>query len=32
MRYSGKDLKHLPVTASAFNYYLFVGQGKEETV
>ena len=29
IRYSGKDLKHLSVTASAFNYYFFVGERKK---
>ena len=27
--YSGKDLKQVSVTASALNYYLFVGEGKK---
>ena len=31
VRYSGKDLKHLLVTASASNYYLFVGEDKKQS-
>ena len=30
IRYSGKDLKHLSVIASASNYYLFVGEDKKQ--
>ena len=29
--YSGKDLKQVSVTASAFNYYLYVGEGKKRS-
>ena len=29
INYSGKDLKQVSVTASALNYYLFVGEGKK---
>ena len=30
VRYLGKDLKYLTMTASAFNYYIFADEGKKQ--